>query len=698
MRRREALSNITTSSNADFDLNQLQQQNMNSTINPFTVFDTYEAYRVYRNQLMLLQMTGQELAMLIKEEEEDFIINNTELNITCCIMMLDMILKQFELQKYPTYLGMYNPISKELLLLLSKQLILPWTKKHKCKQQFGFLSAEGTTSSNIASVSPAGPGGGSSTTPAGGGASSAAQTNNSSTNQAQTQASTISSCPFCEEYLIWFSFAKDILSHISPKLEVELPEINFNQIFEAIQVQQQQQHQLPSASPPPPPVLIDKVNMNLELKPIITQKELSSSSPEETKQDETTNKANTETTPPSNKIKKASPPKKAENKTDPEIGIWVTTYGVYYFKFSQLSPQLQCLHSMLKELYRVPDLDAYHNLLLCLKSLILHGDSLETANKEQKGFLIYCLEKLLIPSIWKLLSADYCHLNEIAVSLLVQALVYESGQSTFWNMVERDFNDSSWKIRMQALTKCINIAQHLKQKQIKSTFTITSSLAFAFSYMINSIHDSESLVAQKAVSLLETLTDQAIRLVMNCLELQFDYCIKDRLHILDLITKFYSIIKNIKSNKTNLVLTWDFFINRFNTLHIESQLMTDVISPVDISGVSSNQRKINVAKFSLKRSDFIKSISVISTNRKTSNASIESELNNNKDKQNVGISLSEEEEIKNMDQKIIHSLITLVMKFLAYDDQSIINDDRILLKHQVRIIIILFLLNNINLI
>ena len=48
---------------------------------------------------MLQRMTGQELANLIKEEEEDFIINNSELNVTCCIMMLDMILKQFDLQK-----------------------------------------------------------------------------------------------------------------------------------------------------------------------------------------------------------------------------------------------------------------------------------------------------------------------------------------------------------------------------------------------------------------------------------------------------------------------------------------------------------------------------------------------------------------------------------------------------------------------
>ena len=150
LRRREAYSSSTgdsvgTSTNSEeieaSQFNLISNNNINSN-NPFTVFDTYESFRVHRNQLMLQQMTGQELALLIKEEEEDFILNNSELNISCCIMMLDMILKQFCLQKLPQYLGMYNPISKDVILLLSKHLILPWIKKHTCKQQFGFLSPE----------------------------------------------------------------------------------------------------------------------------------------------------------------------------------------------------------------------------------------------------------------------------------------------------------------------------------------------------------------------------------------------------------------------------------------------------------------------------------------------------------------------------------------------------------------------------
>ena len=184
-------------------------------------------------------------------------------------------------------------------------------------------------------------------------------------------------------------------------------------------------------------------------------------------------------------------PKKAESKTDPDVGIWVTSDGVYYFKFAHLSSHLQLFYSMLKELYRVPDIDAFSNLMLCLKMMIVHCDCLELANKEQKGFLIYTLEKMLVPrylnlivkslrhdllyfniyhyffSLWKLLSADYCHLNEVGVNLLVHALLYESGRNAFWSLVNRDFNDPNWKVRMQASKNRIT-----KKKYFLRKFTV----------------------------------------------------------------------------------------------------------------------------------------------------------------------------------------------------------------------------------
>ncbi|CAF5049466.1 unnamed protein product, partial [Rotaria sp. Silwood1] len=38
-----------------------------------------------------------------------------------------------KLQQSPQHQGMYNPLSKEILSLMNKQLILPWTRRHRCR-------------------------------------------------------------------------------------------------------------------------------------------------------------------------------------------------------------------------------------------------------------------------------------------------------------------------------------------------------------------------------------------------------------------------------------------------------------------------------------------------------------------------------------------------------------------------------------
>lgn len=117
-------------------------------------------------------------------------------------------------------------------------------------------------------------------------------------------------------------------------------------------------------------------------------------------------------------------------------------------------------------------------------------------------------------------------------------------------------------------------------------------------------------MSQKAISLIETLSDQAIKAIMTCFELQFDCVINDRPMLLRIITKFYSCFA--AAPRTQTILSWDFFLHRLNSLSLESQLVNDILSPVDISGVNANnnnfQRKINMARLALKRSDFIRGI------------------------------------------------------------------------------------------
>ncbi len=134
-----------------------------------------------------------------------------------------------------------------------------------------------------------------------------------------------------------------------------------------------------------------------------------------------------------------------------------------------------------------------------------------------------------------------------------------------------------------------------------------SSLSFAFCHLINSIHDIEPIVAQKAISLIETLSEYSLKCIINCLQLQFDYVIADRTFLLKTFSILYTnLFKNCQS-----ILTWDFFLQRFNAISIEHQLLKEILTPIDINGFNGTnnlafQRKVNIAKIAHKQTEKIK--------------------------------------------------------------------------------------------
>lgn len=112
-------------------------------------------------------------------------------------------------------------------------------------------------------------------------------------------------------------------------------------------------------------------------------------------------------------------------------------------------------------------------------------------------------------------------------------------------------------------------------------------------------------------------------------------------------------------------------MNRFNSISIENQLVNDVLSPVDLSGVNVNnnnfQRKINIAKFSLKRSDLVKPISPDFKNNLNfvSNFkfnSINTDNINDGVDQSGSLQIDLIKEHEHLNKQILHSLITLLMK------------------------------------
>jgi len=84
--------------NSSSGIASLTTVSSSTSANKFLISDTYEIYRVHRHQLILQSMTEKETISIIKEEEEEkekekFIINESEMNSTCCIIMIDMTLQ-----------------------------------------------------------------------------------------------------------------------------------------------------------------------------------------------------------------------------------------------------------------------------------------------------------------------------------------------------------------------------------------------------------------------------------------------------------------------------------------------------------------------------------------------------------------------------------------------------------------------------
>lgn len=140
-------------------------------------------------------------------------------------------------------------------------------------------------------------------------------------------------------------------------------------------------------------------------------------------------------------------------------------------------------------------------------------------------------------------------------------------------------------------------------------------MAYAFLNVITSIEDAEPTVSQKAMCSLETLGDASLKTVMCSLEFQFDTVISDRSIILHRLSKLYSIL--LRNNSTIKILTWEFFLNRFDTLSIESQISMEesgeLISPQSIGGFNTESehfiRKLNQIRFAMARTDAIRAVS-----------------------------------------------------------------------------------------
>jgi len=279
---------------------------------------------------------------------------------------------------------------------------------------------------------------------------------------------------------------------------------------------------------------------------------------------------------------------------------------------SHLPSHFQLLWALLQDLRNLNDTDLLHLNLTCLKLLLIHVNCFQQSPESvHKKFIEYCVAQQLIPMLWKLLMEEHFSIACMCVPLLCLSLTQPSGDSVFWKIIEEDFNKEDWTVRFQASEKTAVIARLITSKQIDHNQRIKNSLAHAFCYLIGSLDDVKSVVVQRTAHYLGTINASSIKCMCQCLEFQFDTVIGDRTMILH---KLYLLSVLLSDSK---ILSWEFFLDRFDTLCLEAQLELEHTEDVSqIQDLYNNahdgetfQRKVSRAKLTLSETSGVRAIS-----------------------------------------------------------------------------------------
>ncbi|XP_069392416.1 protein unc-79 homolog isoform X6 [Paralichthys olivaceus] len=357
------------------------------------------------------------------------------------------------------------------------------------------------------------------------------------------------------------------------------------------------------------------------------------------------------------------------------------------FSYQQLPVSLKLIYTILQEMSKFEEPDILFNMLNCLKILCLHGECLYLASKDHPQFLAYIQEKMLIPCLWSMLKSEFCQLASLAVPQLLHALSLSNGADIFWNLINSNFNSKDWKIRFEAVEKVAVLCRFLDIGAVTKNHLLKYSLAHAFCCFLASVEDVNPAVATRARLLLDTIKRPALQGLCLCLDFQFDTVVRDRPVILSKLLLLHFLKKDIPA------LSWEFFVNRFETLSLEAQLHLDCNKefpfPTTITAVRTNVAnlsdaamwKIRRARFARNRQKSVRSLrdSVKGGPAESKRAFSLPESLSNRIPSLIGQTPSPKDDstIKDLlpedagiDHQTVHQLIMVLMKFMAKDKSS----------------------------
>ncbi|KAJ7401688.1 Protein unc-79 like protein [Pitangus sulphuratus] len=317
------------------------------------------------------------------------------------------------------------------------------------------------------------------------------------------------------------------------------------------------------------------------------------------------------------------------------------------FCYQQLPVTLKLIYTILQEMSRFEEPDILFNMLNCLKILCLHGECLYIARKDHPQFLAYIQDHMLISSLWGVVKSEFSQLSSLAVPLLLHALSLPHGADIFWTIINSNFNSKDWKMRFEAVEKVAVLCRFLDIHSVTKNHLLKYSLAHAFCCFLTAVEDVNPAVATRAGLLLDTIKRPALQGLCLCLDFQFDTVVKDRPTILSKLLLLHFLKADIPA------LSWEFFVNRFETLSLEAQLHLDCNKEFPFPTTVSLTRHEQSAP------------ALGGTPEQTPGQPSPENDNTIKDllPEDAGI-----------DHQTVHQLITVLMKFMAKDESSAESD------------------------
>ncbi|KAJ8981492.1 hypothetical protein NQ317_007018 [Molorchus minor] len=449
------------------------------------------------------------LSQLAAEQED-----GDERNLSCCILMLDILLKQMELQDIDKHTGLNSSLCKNVCWLLKSMITTAWIGNHSC-----LLKSE---------------------------------------------------CTYCESSVMWHQLSLQLIKYLLPiypahPADPPLDE-NWDDVYSrksppesdkkeakadvVLNMPIPEVHSVGGVLVHMPHIMtatVETVSEQLDLAAIMPAEKVVSAVARSITLSESDVATATVHIAKPQVIGKNDEPVETDSGEDVD-NFWQTSVGKFKFSVDELPQPFQYIHQLLQELSKVDKPDILYYMLQCLNVLILHGDACTKASKEHRGFFIWCQENLIIKEVnntlWNLCNSEHSHICQAVVPLLLHCITLPAGSDVFWRVIQESFHHPEWGVRFKAVERVTVITRFMDSSPLRNLQQLQAALANAFCYLISSMDDNNVYVAQRATLYLGTIHDSAIKSLIMCLETQFDCVIVDRPMVLQCLYQLHNSLKS----------------------------------------------------------------------------------------------------------------------------------------------------------